>query len=424
MSKWKKMPFNELVEINPKITLSKGEEYHFVEMGTVLPEYRYVSSDVKRIYKGGGAKFQAGDTLFARITPCLENGKISQFRGENGLVGFGSTEFFVFRNKKDISDPGFIYYLSLSDIVRKTAEKSMSGASGRQRASINSIKQLELLVPPLKIQENIAYILTAYDDLIENNNRRIEILEDIVNIIYKEWFVKFRFPGYDNCNFVDSELGKIPEGWKIRKLDSLCEKIASGGTPLRKMHEYWENGTINWFKTKELVDKFLFESEEKISEKGFNNSSAKIFDKDTIIMAIYASPTVGRLGILTKPSSFNQATVGFNINERYLTNEFLFYKLLEERKNFNLIAQGAAQQNISVAKVKNKEILLPNKELIDKFTELVRPFLNNIKVLSCKNNNLKETCMLLLPKLISGKIEVEHITRTENENIGSEGVKV
>lgn len=300
----------------------------------------------------------------------------------------------------------------------------MSGASGRQRASINSIKQLELLVPPLKIQENIAYILTAYDDLIENNNRRIEILEDIVNIIYKEWFVKFRFPGYDNCNFVDSELGKIPEGWKIRKLDSLCEKIASGGTPLRKMHEYWENGTINWFKTKELVDKFLFESEEKISEKGFNNSSAKIFDKDTIIMAIYASPTVGRLGILTKPSSFNQATVGFNINERYLTNEFLFYKLLEERKNFNLIAQGAAQQNISVAKVKNKEILLPNKELIDKFTELVRPFLNNIKVLSCKNNNLKETCMLLLPKLISGKIEVEHITRTENENIGSEGVKV
>jgi type I restriction enzyme S subunit len=118
-------------------------------------------------FNSGGAKFLPGDTLFARITPCLENGKIAQYKCSENTPAFGSTEFFVFRARTGVSDPSYVYYLSLSDLVRGPAEKSMSGASGRQRASLQSIVDIQLPAPPLPTQLKIAAILSAYDDLIE-----------------------------------------------------------------------------------------------------------------------------------------------------------------------------------------------------------------------------------------------------------------
>ena len=187
-------PFRNLVEINPRVRLSTEHEHPFVEMGIVEPARRYVRTDQHRIFKNGGSKFLPGDTLFARITPCLENGKIAQYQGSHELAAFGSTEFFVFRARHGISDPGFVYYLAKSEIIRKPAEKSMSGASGRQRAALESIIDIDVPCPPLSTQRKIAAILSAYDDLIENNLRRIKILEKMAQNLYREWFVKFRFP--------------------------------------------------------------------------------------------------------------------------------------------------------------------------------------------------------------------------------------
>ena len=138
------LPFSEMVEINPWVKLEKGKEYPFISMGVVEPNRRYVSEAEHRIYNGGGAKFLAGDTLFARITPCLENGKIAQYKPEGISTAFGSTEFFIFRSYPSISDPGYIYYLAKSDLIRKPAEKSMSGASGRQRADPVSYTHLDV----------------------------------------------------------------------------------------------------------------------------------------------------------------------------------------------------------------------------------------------------------------------------------------
>ena len=154
---WRKVRFSDLVIINPKISLEKGKEYPFIEMGDLYPGNRYVSSTKKRMFKGGGSKFMRGDVLFARITPCLENGKIVQVNDFS--KGFGSTEFFVFRYREGISDSSFIYYLSVSDIIRKPAEKSMFGASGRQRADLNVVQDLEMGVPPVRTQRKIAAIL-------------------------------------------------------------------------------------------------------------------------------------------------------------------------------------------------------------------------------------------------------------------------
>ena len=141
--------FSEFIEINPAVPMKKGVTYLFIAMEDLVPGRRYVTADRMRQFTGGGARFQSGDILFARITPCLENGKIAQVHHSSMQTGFGSTEFFVFRNKQEISDPAYIFYLALTDIIRKPAEKSMKGASGRQRADIASVWNLDVPAPPL-----------------------------------------------------------------------------------------------------------------------------------------------------------------------------------------------------------------------------------------------------------------------------------
>jgi len=224
-----KMEFADFVEINPKVSLVKGKAYPFVDMGMVTPGSRYVLTADRREYKAGGAKFCSGDTLFARITPCLENGKIAQFIGSDRQVGFGSTEFFVFRARPNISTSAYVFYLASTDIIRKPAEKSMAGASGRQRADIASIRNLGIEAPDLATQHKIATILSAYDDLIEHNLRRIKILEEMAQNLYREWFVKFRYPGHQHARFTDSPLGRIPKGWEWAPVEIFLGRTIGGG---------------------------------------------------------------------------------------------------------------------------------------------------------------------------------------------------
>ena len=209
--------FGDFVEVNPRLQLEKGKEYPYIEMADVNPGNGFVLPEKKRIYKGGGSRFQSGDTLFARITPCLENGKIVRCKHTNNEPCFGSTEFFIFRGKPKVSDSTYVFYLALSPIIRDPAVKSMTGASGRQRAILSSVEDIRIPVYSLAIQRKIAAVLSAYDDLIENNTRRIKILEDMAQTLYREWFVHFRFPGHENVPMVESPLGLIPQGMGNRR---------------------------------------------------------------------------------------------------------------------------------------------------------------------------------------------------------------
>ena len=136
--------FGDFAEINPSIQLERGKEYLYIEMADVTPGNAFVYPQKKRAYKGGGSRFQSGDTLFARITPCLENGKIVRFSHTDDEPCFGSTEFFVFRGKPNISDSIYIFYLTLSPMIRESAVKSMTGASGRQRAMLSSVENVRV----------------------------------------------------------------------------------------------------------------------------------------------------------------------------------------------------------------------------------------------------------------------------------------
>jgi type I restriction enzyme S subunit len=401
MSEWKDCLFHEAVMFPPKITLEKGKEYSFIPMEDINGTTKYVTpKNVKKWIGTGGAKFEEGDTLFARITPCLQNGKIAQAKNLLNGKGFGSTEYFIFRGKENISDTDFVYYLSQTEDFRKYAIGSMVGASGRQRADATFVGNYPILLPSLPTQQRIASILSAYDDLIENNLKRIKLLEEIAQRTYEEWFVKFRING------VQLELGEngLPEGWEERTLKETCLRIQSGGTPSRANKTFWDKGNFNWFKTKELRDSWLIDSEEKISTSALKKSNC--FPSKTILMAIYASPTLGRLGILEKEASCNQAAVGFICNENIVSWQWLYFKLFELRDRFNGIARGAGQQNISADLVKNQTFILPNINVIAEFTVMASTLFEKILNLQNQNRLLKESRDILLPRLMSGKLGV------------------
>ena len=294
------------------------------------------------------------------------------------------------------------YYLE----ILKLRMQNVSHGATQDNLSVDKLLSFDFLAPSLAIQQRIAGILSAYDQLIENSQRRIRILESMARALYREWFVHFRFPGHEKHPCVASPLGDIPKGWEVKALSALCSRMESGGTPKRKSSEYWANGSIDWFKTGELWDGFLFGSEEKITERGQRESNARIFDPGTILMAIYGSPTVGRLGIVTRPSSCNQAALGLVADKNQISQTFLYFVLISLREHFNGIAQGAAQQNISKEKVANAVAVVPPRELVAAFDRLAEPTFSQIQTLQSQIQNLRRTRDLLLPRLLSGQLEI------------------
>ena len=283
-------------------------------------------------------------------------------------------------------------------------DKMVSLKSGAAQPNLNAqiIKGLEILLPSLVTQNRIATILSRYDSLIENYQKQIKLLEEAAQRLYKEWFVDLHFPGHENTKIVDG----VPEGWEKKTIADVCTNISSGSTPSRSNKAYWVNGTIKWVKTKELQDGWIFDTEEYISQEGYNSSSTKIFPVNTILMAIYASPTLGRLGILSTDCCCNQAALGLIADENIISWQWLFWKLYELRDEFNAIARGAGQQNISGIVVKNKEIIIPDKGVIDGFTSVVSKMFEQQKSLSSQIRLLTEARDRLLPKLMSGEIAV------------------
>jgi type I restriction enzyme S subunit len=303
------------------------------------------------------------------------------------------------------------YYLREEKVIKFIAQQAVGATMPNLNTSI--LRSIPITFPDKATQRRVAAILSAYDDLIENNTRRIAILEEMARRIYEEWFVRFRFPGHENVRMVESELGLVPEGWEVSTLGDVCKRLKSGGTPSRSNNDYWAEGTVDWFKTKELWDGFLFESEEKISEQAIADRKTSVYQAGTILMAIYGSPTVGRMGITTRRSTCNQAALGFEPDEEKITKWFLFHTLYGLRQEFNNKAQGAAQQNISKEKVAETAFIKPPLQVMTAFEQVAEPIWSMLRNLQTKNRNLRTTRDLLLPKLISGELDVSHLPEPE-----------
>ena len=319
---------------------------------------------------------------------------------------------------KEEFDVEFFYYL----FKDKTEYiKNFASGSTFQEVSGSVVKNLSFLIPPKQEQKRISNILSKLDKKIELNLKMNETLEDIAKTLFKSWFIDFdpvrakaegRPTGLSKeisdlfpDSFEDSELGEIPSGWQIKEIQELCESISSGGTPKRKQKDYWENGTIDWFKTGELRDTYLLESEEKITDSAVKESSCKLWNKGTILFAIYASPTVGRLGILTKPSTSNQAAAGLMPKES-VGMPFLKNLLLFSRKEMQHIASGAAHQKINVGILKEFKVISPNHEIAGHFSKINEPIEKKIFSNLREISYLSQIRDLLLPKLISGELKI------------------
>jgi type I restriction enzyme S subunit len=301
-------------------------------------------------------------------------------------------------------DHGFLYYSFRNIGLLKGFDQYFTGATIKHLPG-EKLAKVEVCIPPLPVQRRIAGILSAYDDLIENSQRRIKILEEMARRLYREWFVHFRFPGHEGCRLVDSPLGEIPEGWEVATLGDLYN-TGSGGTPSRAHPEYYENGTFEWVKSQELLDGFILSTEERITEAALKKSSAKLFPADTVLIALYGA-TIGKLAILSGPAATNQACCAVLPKHSGFGREFAFFTLLLNRERIIGLRLGAAQQNISQVLLRNFECLKPPIKLLQLFSYHTAPLLNQTLALQRQVQNLRRTRDLLLPRLLSGQIDVE-----------------
>lgn len=338
---------------------------------------------------------QKNDLIFAREAPA---GNVAIIKDEKVCLGQRTV---LIRPNTDMINPDFLVYFLLSP---KQQYGLLGTANGATVAHVNipTIRNLPIEIPDIFIQNKIADILSNYDNLIENNQKQIKLLEETAQRLYKEWFVDLHFSGYESATITDG----VPEGWKECAIIDLCEKINAGGTPSRRNASYWNDATIKWYKTQELQDCWLIDSSEKISVTGQQKSSAKFFPKNTILMAIYASPTLGRLGILDSEATCNQAAICLKADEEKISWQWLYEKLYELRDYYNGIARGAGQQNISGDVVKQTIVLCPPKEIIDRYTNIVSPMFEKRRLLQKQVFQLTEARDRLLPKLMNGEIEV------------------
>lgn len=364
---WKECKLGEIVEMNPTESIKKGTISKKIGMDLLQPFCRSISSFTTEAYSGG-AKFRNKDTIMARITPCLENGKTAMVNIlDDNEIGFGSTEYIVFRAKNNISDPYFIYYLITSSLIREPAIKSMVGSSGRQRVQTDVVANLSINLPPLATQQKIAKILSSLDDKIELNNKINDNLEQQAQAIFKSWFVDFEPFG-----------GKMPDGWKVGKLSDLItvkygkdhKKLNDGNYPV-----YGSGGIMRY------VEKFLY-------------------DKESVLI-----PRKGTLNNV------------FYINEPFWSVDTMFYTEMKKEniakyvyffvkgKDLNSMNAGSAVPSMTTEILNAIEVVIPSDEYLEKFENIVSPMFKQIKQCIIENENLASIRDTLLPKLMNGEIE-------------------
>lgn len=374
--------------------LVKDTEYPFVEMQDIVAGYRYVSNDKNRIFRGGGSRFQNRDVLFARITPCLENGKIAQYVNNAERSAFGSTEFVVIRNREGVSDPSFLYYFVSSDIVKKPAEKSMFGASGRQHVDVDVLSNLEVPSYTLAIQRRIARILTPLDDLIHVNLRRIRILARIAQGLYDEWFIYFRFPGSDKTEIIQTKFGTIPSGWQFGNLGDVTT-IIMGQSP-KSVHYNEEERGLPFHQG---VTNFgeIFPITKTYSTKG-----DRIAEADDILFSVRAP--VGRINIAFTRMILGRGLCGIKSNTG--NQVFLYEQLRRIFREEDTMGGGTIFNSVTKKDMHNIRVMLPKKDVTDNFEAITKPILDQVRILVSKNYIAQRMRDLISPRLISGDIDV------------------
>lgn len=401
---WNWIKAKDFMIFNPRESVKKGTAVKNVPMDKIEPKTKEILNYEITEYKSG-VKFRNGDTLMARITPCLENGKISQVSIlDYNEIGAGSTEFIVLREKEGISDKDFIYYLSNSEFFKEPAIKSMVGSSGRQRVQRDVIENLDIYVPPLETQKKIGKLLSYFDDKISLNKKINKNLEEQILGIFDSWFVKFDLSN----KLVKSNLGLIPEGWEIDYLGSKksCSLIGSG------INEF-DNGKI-YIATADVDNSIITNHETKITM----NSKPSRANMQPIAKSIWFAKMIdSRKLIMVDDYSnelldnyiFSTGFCGLKCVDKYFY--YLWTFLLTDAFDTikNNFCTGTTMQAINNKDTKLIEYVLPDDEIIIKFNSIAKPIFKKIYYNNLEIKKLQKLRDTLLPKLMSGEIDITKV---------------
>ena len=394
---WKEVTLGDFMQCNPKRTIKKGQKARKITMDLLIPHSKTIRNWNYEPYSGG-AKFQNGDTIMARITPCLENGKhafVSIL--DEGEIAYGSTEYFVFCGKEKVSDNDFVYYLTKTPLFRDTAIKSMVGSSGRQRAQMDVLENLKMFVPKdISDQRRIASILSSLDRKIELNNKINADLEEMAQAIFKNWFVDFE--PFKDGKFVDSELGMIPEGWKVGTLGDITKNKSA------KVKERNDVKVLSPVTTGELVL-----SEEYFTKQVFSSSIAKykIVNKGDFAYNP-ARVNIGSLGRneFDFDGCVSPVYVVFSVLDGYENYFDLFRKTDFFKDSVASLAIGGVRQSLSYDDLSLIETIIPSEKIVEEFNNLYNEMKKTIKANKLENSRLSLLRDTLLPRLMSGELEV------------------
>ena len=378
VSCYKTMKVRDFIEFNPKESLKKGELATKVTMDKLLPFEKFISS-MEQAPFSGGSKFKNGDTLLARITPCLENGKTAFVDGlKDEEVAFGPTEFIVLRCREGVSDPQYIYYLATSSFFRNVAIKSMVGSSGRQRVQIGALEDIDIKVPSLEEQRKIASRLALLDSKIALNSRINDNLEAQALALFNELYSK--------------------SNQEVLYIDQI--QILGGGTPKTGESSFW-NGEIPFFTPKDAKFSYTICTEKKLTTEGLSHCNSQLYPKNTVFVT--ARGTVGKVSMAGVPMAMNQscyALIGKCIPQ--LLVYFYTQKIIRNLKNK---ANGAVFDAITTRDFEYETVMKFSDDLLNKFNAKVEPIYNLILNNHLENQQLTSLRNSLLNQLMSNGAE-------------------
>ena len=404
---WDTVRFGDLYSAESRNGLTKpsrvrGSGYKMINMGELFANDRIYDIPMELVplkdSEKVNSKVECGDLLFARQSLVLEGaGKCSIVMEVSPLTVFESHLIRVrLDNKRAL--PMFYYYYFKSPLSPMKSIVSQCAQAGIRGSDL---QELQVIFPPVEEQQRIVDVISAYDDLIENNQKQIKLLEEVAQRLYKEWFVDLRFPGHETTPITDG----IPEGWVEKTMEDICDSIG-GGTPSTKNDEYYRDGKIKWVTPTDITRKnslILLDTEKKITVEGLQHSSAKMVPPYTILMTSRAS--VGFFGLCKYEVCTNQgfiSCVPYKENVRF----FLLYNLMNRVDEIRGKASGSTFLEISKKNFRGLRIVLPTDSVLDEFTKLVFPMVRQMETLTKSIATLQEARDRLLPKLMNGEIEV------------------
>lgn len=410
----------KLIEFNPSEALFVGSVAKKIAMEKLVVGERKIKGYDYGVFSSG-AKFRNGDTLLAKITPCLENGKTALVDIlEDDEIAFGSTEFIVLRETEFI-DKDYLFYLARSPHFRQLAISSMEGTSGRKRVAESALQSREITIPKdKKEQQKIANILSSLDEKIELNNKIISELEQMAKELYDYWFVQFDFPDANGKPYRSSG-GKItynptlkreiPDDWGVKAIEKIEPKIITGKTPSTAISDNF-NGDIPFITIDDIRGNvFIGNTKRTLTIQGAETQKTKYLPKGTLCVSCIG--TVGVMGYTSVVAQTNQ-----QINSIIFTDEknkyFLFFAL-QHYFHSAKAKVGNIFSNMSKEEFAGILILYPDRYILKEYYNQMSNTFDNIHILHKERLELAALRDWLLSMLMNGQVTVQTDTKVEIE---------